>query len=150
MSEAVITSNSPGCTTNVHLLPFGIAYDGAANVEEYFIPASGVNAAGAQQWTAQFRGRQLKGAQRQLPDGYQGFILKPSGQTAAAAADTEQRSWQTTQMFSQLTVWNHDLAPGATDWHNRCIDWLAVADKIQASITTEQVQQELAAMQQQQ
>lgn len=70
------------------------------------------------------------GVTKDLPDGYHGLVLKPCGQRATAGSDTEQRSWQTTLHFNQLTLWNHDLVPTATDWHNRCIDWLALADKV--------------------
>jgi hypothetical protein len=69
------------------------------------------------------------GIQRPLPDGYEGFILKPC-KSATAATDTEQRSWQVTGSFQQVIVWNHDTVPVSTDWHHRCLDWLLLADKV--------------------
>lgn len=74
------------------------------------------------------------GVERQLPDGYTGLVLKPCGPTATAAADTAQRSWQAARSFERLTLWNHDLTPTAADWHNRCIDWLTLADQVCTSL----------------
>jgi hypothetical protein len=75
------------------------------------------------------------GTPKQLPEGYQGLLLKPCGAGAkpgSSSSDTQQRSWQATGSFQQVTVWNHDTVPAASDWHMRCIDFLALADKVGA------------------
>eukprot|EP00775_Hariotina_reticulata_P012855 gene12855-biopygen14742 len=132
---------------SVHWLPFSIGLDGPANVSEYFVPDSQPNAEGEGfHVRATFRGRRLKGTQRPLPDGYEGLILKPC-QSAAAATDTEQRSWQALGQFQQLTVWNHDAVPASTDWHQRCLDWLLLADKVHAPVDVDQLEVELKQVQ---
>lgn len=70
------------------------------------------------------------GAQRELPDGYRGLLLRPLG---GACADTTQRSWAAAASFGCLTLWNHDSAPASSDWHNRCLDWLVLADKVRGA-----------------
>jgi hypothetical protein len=74
----------------------------------------------------------LAGTAKQLPEGYQGLLLKPAGgaKPGSSSSDTQQRSWQAVASFQQLTVWNHDNVPAASDWHMRCIDFLALADKV--------------------
>jgi hypothetical protein len=72
------------------------------------------------------------GTPKQLPEGYQGLLLKPCGSNkqGSSSSDTQQRSWQALQSFTQMTVWNHDIVPASSDWHMRCIDFLALADKV--------------------
>jgi hypothetical protein len=73
---------------------------------------------------ASLRGRHLRGAPRQLPDGYSGAVVTPS---ASGAGEAE---WCSTATFSALTYWNHDGNPAASDWQARSLDWLALADKV--------------------
>jgi hypothetical protein len=70
-----------------------------------------------------------------LPDGFQGLLLKPTGNSASnSTSDAQQRSWQAAGSFSELVLWGHDAAPAATDPHMRCIDWLALADKVRGAV----------------
>lgn len=71
------------------------------------------------------------GVPKALPGGFQGLVLKPTGNAASnSTSDAQQRSWQAVGSFSELVLWGHDVAPAATDPHMRCIDWLALADKV--------------------
>lgn len=71
------------------------------------------------------------GVTKALPDGFQGLVLKPTGNSASnSTSDTQQRSWQAVGGFSELVLWGHDAAPAATDPYMRCIDWLVLADKV--------------------
>jgi hypothetical protein len=72
------------------------------------------------------------GTPKQLPEGYQGLLLKPCGsqKQGSSSSDTQQRSWQALQSFTHMMVWNHDIVPASSDWHMRCIDFLALADKV--------------------
>uniref|UniRef100_A0A383V873 Uncharacterized protein n=1 Tax=Tetradesmus obliquus TaxID=3088 RepID=A0A383V873_TETOB len=147
--------------SSVNWMPFGIAHDGPCNAAEYFTPTqeqdvgpsqSSDNSNSSTHFAAHFRGRRLKGTPKQLPEGYQGLLLQPAGgaKHGSSSSDTQQRSWKALQRFQQITVWNHDTLPAASDWHMRCIDFLALADKVHAPIDPSQVEQELQRMQQQQ
>lgn len=78
------------------------------------------------------------GTPKQLPEGYQGLLLQPAGgaKHGSSSSDTQQRSWKALQRFQQITVWNHDTLPAASDWHMRCIDFLALADKVEGATVT--------------
>lgn len=66
-----------------------------------------------------------------LPEGFQGLMLKPTGNSASnSTSDAQQRSWQAVGSFQDVILWGHDAPPAATDPAMRCIDWLALADKV--------------------
>ncbi|KAF6259160.1 ribonuclease H2 non-catalytic subunit-domain-containing protein [Scenedesmus sp. NREL 46B-D3] len=142
--EATIRLDQPlSVSESVNWMPFGIAHDGPCNAAEYFAPTQEQGSAqgssdssSSTHFAAHFRGRRLKGTPQQLPEGYQGLLLKPCGGAkqggSSSSSDTQQRSWQALHSFQQMTVWNHDLVPASSDWHMRCIDFLALADKVGA------------------
>ncbi|KAF8072388.1 hypothetical protein HT031_000047 [Scenedesmus sp. PABB004] len=143
--EPAIRCADPPEAPSVHWLPFGIGHEGPAAVGTYWAvePEASGDGSGAAVCTAHFRGRRLKAA---------GGLPRPGAAPRGrrGGADTEQRSWQAVQQFRGLTLWNHDAPPAPSDWHARCIDWLALAEQVHAPVTLEAVEAELASMQQQQ
>ncbi|GBF90693.1 hypothetical protein Rsub_02993 [Raphidocelis subcapitata] len=128
----------------VHWLPIKTSHSGPCNVEEFFQPreVEECSASGSQALEAHIRGRLLKGCVRKLPEGFSGVVLAPSAPSATASADD--REWASTATFGSVTYWNHDTAPAASDWQARAIDWLVLADKVQAPVSLEAVEAELA------
>ncbi|KAI8464824.1 MAG: ribonuclease H2 non-catalytic subunit-domain-containing protein [Monoraphidium minutum] len=126
----------------VHWLPIKTSHTGPCKVDEFFKPEPSTDqAAGAQVLEAHLRGRHLKGVTRQLPAGYAGVVVAPGAPSADSSAD--ERPWCSAATFGGLTYWNHDAAPAASDWQARCLDWLALADKVHAPVSLQAVEEEL-------
>lgn len=108
-------------SSNVHLLPCTVHYNGAAPIAEYFqpSPASGTSS----EQTAAFRGRELKGVNIPLPEGAVGAIVAPSQGSFAEINST----------FTSLTVWEHDVSPN-TNIITDSLSWLKIAKQVTAVV----------------
>ena len=86
--------------STVQSLPFNTDFDGNAPVRSFFrseLAPSG-------ELTSHFRGRELKGAIVPVPENMVGVVVRKDSSTGYISAD----------LFKEITVWEHDLAPDAT------------------------------------
>ncbi|GIL52219.1 hypothetical protein Vafri_8143 [Volvox africanus] len=87
------------------------------------------------------RGRLLRGARVSLPEGYRGFVIRSN--SSHTSSDECQRQWTASSEFSSFTLWSHDVAPGPSDPFRRALEWCALSNLVQTSISLEETEQEL-------
>lgn len=87
-------SESPSTECHPHLLPCEIRHTGAAPVSAYFKPTS---LGDANDVICHFRGRELHGRTRQLPEGYEGLV-------SAAARHTALTPWRTPRAVGKMRL----------------------------------------------
>ena len=69
-SIVILPSDTPSATSQAHLMPCDIQFNGSAPVSVYFKPT---------ETDAAFRGRKLQGMELPLPPGYSGAVLQVGG-----------------------------------------------------------------------
>ncbi|BDA40791.1 probable ribonuclease H2 subunit C at N-terminal half [Coccomyxa sp. Obi] len=126
----------------LHWLPCSIKYTGVAKVGAYFLPTpTGTSVDGKAVQEAYFRGRQLKGTQLQLPQGYRGQILRRTAEEHADGDSTPQ--WSPDMAFREFVYWKHGLDPICTDSAQRRMAFLKMSEQLHAPVSSEEIQQEL-------
>uniref|UniRef100_A0A7S2Z117 Uncharacterized protein n=1 Tax=Chloropicon laureae TaxID=464258 RepID=A0A7S2Z117_9CHLO len=121
---------------SVHWLPCHINHDGETNAEVFFhqqgnedegahadpASASKEGEGGAPERMEKFlRGRHLKGAKLELPEGYSAALLEKRGENG----------WKATAK-ADITYWNHSTNPGENDSQQRTLEVLRVASTLHA------------------
>ncbi|XP_030500306.2 uncharacterized protein C12B10.15c [Cannabis sativa] len=128
-------------TSQVHLLPCNIKFDGPCSVADYFKPKStGVEIEGLKLEEAHFRGRKLQGTTLSLPEGYSGFVLGKRGlgkRKASSMVGEDSNCWEMNAKFKNLTYWKHDSLPSHQDTFVRSFHWLAVAKAMHQPVEAE-------------
>jgi hypothetical protein len=102
-------------SSDVHLLPCNIHYDGPAPVESYFHPKHGQNG----ELVANFRGRKLVGEVVDLPEKTKGSVIEIASKDNVVMHTS----------FRQIHVWEHDLKPDPR-LIAESFDWLDIADAV--------------------
>ncbi|KPP77079.1 Ribonuclease H2 subunit C-like [Scleropages formosus] len=112
----------------IHLLPCEIEHDGPAEVSRYFTPTVKDH---KNEMSVSFRGRGLKGAEINCPQGYTGLVLKEDNK---AASDQEDRTVRISSVFHRFTYWNLETKPNSDDGVVMAMTWPALAEAIHGSV----------------
>jgi len=90
----------------VNYLPCAVKFDGPTEVNSYFQVKSEKDGT----FTSHFRGRELKGAQLELPASVNGLNIVMGG-GGGGGTSASANTWEVSGSFKSFTVWQHDVAP---------------------------------------
>jgi len=139
--QILINNNCVSNDINLHLLPVNIQHNGNAKVSKYFKieedPELLLN--GKPTLRAKFRGRQFRGAVQEIPEGYNGYLLREEEHQRDAQEKDEHnnKNWNNVGKFSQFTYWMREDVPSQGDSIQRCLNWLPLAAAIHSPLTKE-------------
>ncbi|XP_063801160.1 ribonuclease H2 subunit C [Pseudophryne corroboree] len=112
----------------IHLLPFHIQRQGAAKVNEFFVPAVRESLGGKE---VSFRGRTLRGQEVSVPDGYMGVVLREDNKPCS---EEEDRTLTVRSTFQSFTQWNLETIPSADDVLVMSLAWPKIASMVHAPV----------------
>ncbi|XP_078671785.1 ribonuclease H2 subunit C-like [Branchiostoma floridae x Branchiostoma belcheri] len=122
-------SGETAAAAKLHLLPCEVEHTGPAQVARFFTP--GVRDSGQGALQASFRGRELRGENVTLPDGYTGLVLKEKHK---AVSDEEARVFHAAQKFQEFTYWNMETPPSKNDGLQKALHWLEISKAIHSPV----------------
>ncbi|XP_066505048.1 ribonuclease H2 subunit C [Hoplias malabaricus] len=112
----------------LHLLPCEIEHDGPAEVSKFF--TSTVKEEKCER-SVSFRGRGLKGAKVNCPQGYTGLVLK---EVQKPSSDQEDRTVKVSSVFHNFVYWNLETSPTPDDGVVMAMAWPKLAEMIHAPV----------------
>jgi len=146
-SQIIINNNSTPSEINLHLLPVNIQHNGNAKVSKYFQieEDSELLLNGNPTLKARYRGRLLRGAIQEVPEGYSGFLFREEEhqRDAQEKGDTENKIWNNVGKFSKFTYWMREDVPSQGDSIQRCLNWLPLSKAINSPLSQEILNQQV-------
>eukprot|EP00741_Cyanophora_paradoxa_P008500 tig00001336_g8225.t1 len=151
MAELQISRGTdPLPCVRAHRVPCIIKHDGPASVSTFFLLEQGEGASGI--IDAEFRGRQLRGRQLQLPSSYAGVLLdvrrsegsEGSSQSEAPASCSDVR---VAARLSSISWYTHDIEPNESDPTPRALEWIDMARAVHGAVSPSAVDRMAKAIQ---
>eukprot|EP00892_Ulva_mutabilis_P009705 jgi/Ulvmu1/7106/UM034_0012.1 len=121
-------------------LPCSINASCPCNRDEYFLVQDD-NSTTPSTPVVHLRGRELKGAQTQLPPGYTLLHLQRGNSTLKG--DNLETEWKAVGRADGCRIWEHDMAPCNSTGRIQAMDWLKLAPSMHSPIPVHAVENRL-------